>query len=47
MAKKPFSLTYILYNEEDGIFGWLMALMSLAPVYFSFLRILIVIVLLL
>lgn len=32
MVLKPFSLTYILYDEEDGLFGWLMALMSLAPV---------------
>ena len=32
MVLKPFSLTYILYDKEDGLFGWLMALMSLAPV---------------
>ena len=32
MVLKPFSLTYILYDEEDGLFGWLMALLSLAPV---------------
>ena len=32
MSKKPFSLTYILYEEDSGLLGWLMALMSLAPV---------------
>ena len=32
MAKKPFSLTYVVYDEEDGIIGWLMALTSLSPV---------------
>ena len=36
MAKRPFSLTYILYEEGDGLFGWIMALMSLAPVYSSY-----------
>ena len=36
MAKKPFSLTYIQYEEDDGLFGWIMALMSLAPVYSAF-----------
>ena len=32
MAKKYFSLTYVVYDEEDGIIGWLMALTSLSPV---------------
>ena len=34
MSKTPFALTYILYNKEDGVIGWIMALMSLTPVYF-------------
>ena len=33
MAQGPFKLTYIVYDHDDGIWGWLMALMSLAPVY--------------
>ena len=33
MSKKPFALTYIEYDEESGVFGWVMALMSLSPVY--------------
>jgi len=33
MVPEPFSLTYIVYDKDDGLFGWIMALMSLAPVY--------------
>ena len=36
MTKVPFSLTYIQYDKEDGIVGWVMALVSLAPVYSDF-----------
>ncbi|CBK20784.2 uncharacterized protein [Blastocystis hominis] len=34
MTKVPFSLTYIQYDKEDGIVGWVMALVSLTPVFF-------------
>ncbi|KNB46442.1 dolichyldiphosphatase [Blastocystis sp. subtype 4] len=34
MVPEPFSLTYIVYDKDDGLFGWIMALMSLAPVVF-------------
>lgn len=33
MVPKPFSLTHIVYDSEDGLFGWIMALMSLSPVF--------------
>lgn len=33
MVREPFSLTYIVYDKDDGLFGWMIALMSLAPVY--------------
>ena len=35
MTKVPFSLTYIQYDKEDGIVGWVMALVSLTPVYYE------------
>lgn len=33
MVQGPFKLTYIVYDHDDGLLGWLIALMSLAPVY--------------
>lgn len=33
MVPEPFSLTYIVYDKDDGLFGWIIALMSLSPVY--------------
>ena len=38
MVRGPFKLTYIVYDHEDGLWGWLMALMSLAPVYLKVIK---------
>ena len=35
MVQGPFKLTYIVYDHDDGLLGWLIALMSLAPVYWK------------